>query len=576
MNREQLKKRIDTACGRIVADLVIKNCNVIDVYSHCITKSDIAICDGIIAGIGSYKGIKEIDAEGKYACAGFIDGHIHIESSYVSPEEFCKMTVPCGTSTVIADPHEIVNVSGFDGLDYMLKASENCALDIKYMLPSCVPATPYETSGAVIKASDMDKVISGNKVLGLGEFMNFVGVVNTDDDVLDKLIAADKVGKVVDGHSPSLKGKELSAYIGAGISTDHECSDVEEMNERISNGMYVLMREGSVCHNLRQLLKGVTQYNSSRCLLCSDDRQPKTMLTLGHLNNHLKICVEEGIDAITAIQMATINVAQCYRLYDRGAIAPGKKADIVLLDNLTDFSVSKMFINGKLVAEDGKYIPEINKFSIDTVRRSMFVKDFSREKLKTKITTGKANVIEIIPEEVITRKTTCNVKTDGKGNFIFEKDKDLAKIAIVERHKGTGNVAVGLLKGYGIKNGAVAISIAHDSHNIVCVGVSDTEMETAVNELIKQEGGIVLVNDGKVIDSMPMPIAGLMSDKSGEWVDKRLTSIHKKAYEILEVSRNFEPVMTLCFLSLAVIPEVKITDKGLFDVTQQKFIDLEA
>lgn len=576
MEKAELKKLIEVAAGRRKADLVIKNCKVVNVFSGKIVEGDVAISDKWIAGVGQYEGEQEIDAGGMYAAPCYIDSHIHIESSYVSPEELGKLLVPHGTSTIIADPHEIVNVCGIKGLDYMMEAAKNTALDIQYMLPSCVPSTPFENAGAVINAPEMEEPILRERILGLGEFMNSVGVINCDDGVLDKLMVAKKAGKLIDGHAPATFGKDLNAYSSARILADHECSTVEEMQDRIDNGMYVLLRQGSACHNLRTLLKGVTTENSRRCLLCSDDRQPKTILEDGHLDNHLKICVEEGIDAITAIRMATLNAAECFGLQDKGAIAPGYCADIVLLKDLVDFEAGQVILGGEVVAKDGVYLKEEEKYSIDSVKGSIVLKDFSADKFKMHLKSNHVNVIQILPGGVVTGKTTATVQLDEQGEFIYNPDEDIVKVAVVERHHGTGNVACAFLKGYGIKEGAVAISIAHDSHNIIVAGTSDAEMEAAVLHLKDQEGGIVLVKDLKVIESMPMPIAGLMSEKSGEWVKDKLTAIHDAARKELGIYGEVDPVMTLCFMSLPVIPDLKLTDEGLFDVTKFCFIPVEA
>lgn len=575
MEKEMLRKLIQTASGKIEADTVIKNCKVLDVFSGEFREGDIALCGDQIAGVGCYHGKTEIDAGGRYAVPGFIDSHIHIESSYLSPEELGRLLVPHGGTTIIADPHEIVNVCGIQGLDYMMQAAENTALDVQFMLPSCVPATPFENAGATVEAPQMEEPIKREKILGLGEFMNFPGVLSTDDAVLDKLLLAKKEGKLIDGHSPGLKGLELNGYAAARIQGDHECATVEDMKERLACGMYVLLREGSACHDLRTLLKGVTPENSRRCLLCSDDRQPKTILQEGHLDNHLRICVEEGLDAVTALRMATINAAECFRLYDRGAIAPGYRADIVLLDDLCGFHVDRVWVRGVLTAEGGEYLPDVTRHDISSVMGSVHLKDFSKEKFKMHLESSLVNVIEIMPGGVVTKKATAEIALDEQGEFIWSEDVDLVKVAVVERHKNTGNVACGFLKGYGIKEGAIALSIAHDSHNIIAVGVSDEEMEFAVRCLERQNGGIVLVKDGEVVESMPMPIAGLMSDQSGEWVAEKLVEIHKAAYEQLGINRSVEPVMTLCFMSLAVIPEIKLTDMGLFDVTSFSFIPVE-
>ncbi len=573
--KEKLKKLIDVAAGRIPADVVIKNCRIVNVFTGEISDGTIAFCEGHIAGIGDYEGQKEFDAEGRYAVPGFIDSHIHIESSYVRPEEIGRLLVPHGTSTIVADPHEIVNVCGIKGLDYMMEAAKRTALDIKYMLPSCVPAAPFEDAGAVIGAAEMEEPILREGILGLGEFMNFPGVINAADSDLEKIIIAKKAGKPIDGHVPGISGKELNAYASTGILTDHECSTVQEMKERLERGMYVLMRQGSACHNLRTLLKGLTPENSRRCLLCSDDRQPRTILHEGHLDNHLRICIDEGVDPVTAIRMATLNAAECYGLKDRGAIAPGYRADVVLLDDLKDFHVSRVWIGGELTAEEGRYLPEIEFYDTSSVKGSVVLKDFSAEKFKMHLKSNVINAIGILPGGVVTEKLAEKIELDKNGEFVRNPEVDLVKVAVVERHHGTGKAACGFLKGYGIKKGAIAVSVAHDSHNIIVVGISDEEMEFAVNSLARQEGGIVLVKEGKVIESMPLPIAGLMSEESGEWVEKKLTDIHEKAASELGISGEVEPVMTLCFMSLPVIPELKLTARGLFDVTSFSFIPVE-
>jgi adenine deaminase len=577
MNKEVLKNLIDVAAKRKPADLVIKNSKIVDVYNSSIIEGkDIAIANGYIVGIGDYEGENEVDAKGQYAAPGFIDGHIHIESSYVTPEEIGRLLVPHGTTTIIADPHEIVNVCGMDGMNYMLEAAKETKLDIKYMLPSCVPATPFENAGAVIDASTMQEPIKNKHIIGLGEFMDYPGVIGANDEVLNKLLVAINEGKIIDGHSPNLTGNELNAYAVARIHTDHECSTEQEMLERLSRGLYILLREGSACRDLRTLVKAVTKENSRRCLLCSDDRQPKTILEIGHLDNHLQICVEEGIDPITAIQMASLNAAECYNLKDRGAIAPGLRADIALLDNLIDFNASRVFIKGEVVAKDGAYLPKVYKSDISSVQGRFLVKDFSIDRLKLKLKSNHVNIIDILPGGVLTAKSTADVTLNDKGEFVNQPDQDIVKIAVVERHHNTGNVAVALLRGYGIKSGAAALSIAHDSHNIIVIGTNDEDMAFAVENLVEQGGGIILVQNQKVINHMSMVVGGIMSDQTGEWVNEKLSQIHEDAYNQLGINKEVEPVMTLCFMSLAVIPEIKITDMGLFDVTQFTFIPIEA
>ena len=578
MTKTELKNLIDAAAGRRKADLVIKNCKIVNVLSGEITSGEVAIFDGKIIGMGKteYDAAEVFDAQGKFLAPGFIDGHIHIESSYISPEQLGRIIIPCGTTTIIADPHEIANVCGLRGLRYMLDAAKRTKLNIVYAMPSCVPATPFEDSGAVLEAADMLELIDDENIFGLGEFMNVAGIINADDKALDKILLANKFGKMADGHAPKVTGKDLNAYLSAGIGGDHECTTVEEMHERIAKGMYVLIREGSACHNLKTLVKGVTPANSRRVLLCSDDCQPKTILELGHMNKNIKMCVEEGIDPITAIQMATVNVAESIGIIDRGEISIGSRADLVLLDDLKEFHVDKVWIDGELVAENGKYLPEIIPADFSSVRGSVKVKDFSVDSLKMHLASDKVNVIKILPGGVVSKKIIAEVNRDDSGDFIFNPAQDICKVAVIERHHATGKIGLGLLSGYGIKRGAVAVSVAHDSHNIIAAGVSNDEIFCAVDALIKMEGGMVLVKDGEVIASIPLPIAGLMSDISGEEMRENLDALHEKAHAELGISKDVEPVMTLTFMSLPVIPEIKLTARGLFDYETFSLIPIEA
>ena len=553
MNKEELSKLIKTAHGDIKADLVIKHVNLVNVFTAEIQEDvDIAISGKWIAGVGSYEGEKEIDGKGMYAAPGFIDCHIHIESSYLSPEELGRIIVPHGGTTIVADPHEIVNVCGIPGLDYI------------------------EDAGAIVKAEDMEEPLRRENVLGLAEFMNYPGVIGCADLDLDKIIAAKNLGgKVIDGHAPGVHGKDLTAYISAGIRDDHECESLLGMDERLRQGCYVMLRQGTVCHDLNNLVKGVSKGNSRRILLCSDDRQPKTILTLGHLDNSLRMCVEAGIDPIEAIRFATLNAAECFHMYDKGAIAPCYLADIVLLDDLKDFKVRKVFAKGELVAEDGKYLPSFSKEPIDSVSGSIHIGDFSKEKFKMRLKSDEVWAIEILPGGVLTKKVPVKVKLDKDGEFVFDEKQDIVKVAVVERHKGTGKVGCGFMKGYGLKRGAIALSVAHDSHNMIVVGTNDDDMAFAITSLAEQKGGIVLIEGGRIIESMPMPIAGIMSDQSGEWVMERLNAITEASRKHLEISEDVNPVMTLSFMSLCVIPEIKLTDRGLFDVPSFQFIPVE-
>ncbi|MBQ6131888.1 MAG: adenine deaminase [Selenomonadaceae bacterium] len=578
MTKAELKHLIDAAAGRIKADLVIKNCQIVNVLSGEISSGEVAIAGGKIIGMGNvaYDGKKIFDAGGKYLCPGFIDGHIHIESSYISPEQLGRIIVPRGTTSIIADPHEIANVCGLDGIRYMLEAAKHTKLNIIQAMPSCVPATPFEDAGAVIEAADMKELLGDKNIFGLGEFMNAPGIINCDDKVLDKILLAKNMGKLIDGHAPNLTGKNLNAYLSAGVGGDHECTTVEEMHERIAKGMYVLIREGSACHNLKTLVKGVNQKNSRRVLLCSDDCQPKTILELGHMDKNVRMCVEEGLDPITAIQLATINVAESIGIYDRGIIAVGAHADLILLDDLKTFHVDKVWIGGELVAENGKYLPEIIPADISSVRGSVRVKNFSVDRLKLNLTGGKVNVIGIEPGGVVTKKILADVQHDETGDFIFNPAQDICKVAVIERHHETGKIGLGLLGGYGIQRGAIAVSVAHDSHNIIAAGVSNEEIFCAVEALIKMEGGMVLVKNGKIISLIPLLIGGLMSDLSGEELKEQLDTLHEKAHAELGISASVEPVMTLTFMSLPVIPEIKLTARGLFDYDTFNFIPIEA
>lgn len=573
MDKKALKRLIDVAAGREPADLVLKNANVIDVYQAEMISGDLAIVDGKIAGInGEYQGKETIDLKGKIVAPGFIDPHIHVESSYVTPEEFSRLLVPHGTTTVLADPHEIVNVLGLSGLDYMIEAAKETALDIRYMMPSCVPATNMENAGAVIEAADMISSFEKKQVDGLAEFMNFPGVIHAQDEVLDKLLAAKERGLRIDGHSPMVFNEELNAYAAAGIANDHECSTVEELKDRIARGMYVFLREGSVTQNLRTLLNGVTDNNYQRCVLSADDLQAKTILEKGHLDNSIRICIEEGVSPLRAIQMATINAAQCCQLTDRGAIAPGLRADLVIFSDLAQPEIEATYIKGKLVAEKGTYLPTVKRILTEKVQSSVHIDKFQKEQLKLNLTSDKARAIEVIPQEALTNEAIVSVKRDDQGQFVFDPKQDVTKIAVIERHHNTGNAFVGLLKGYGVKKGAIGLSIAHDSHNLIVTGTNDEDMAAAVQALKEQEGGVVLIESGKIIGNMALPIAGLMSDLTGEEVAQQEAEINRLAHEVLGVSNNVDPIMTLGFMSLAVIPNLKITDIGLVDVTKFEIV----
>ena len=576
MNKDSLKRLIDVANGKKKADLVLKNGSIVDVCSGKIFKADLAVAEGYIAGFGEYDGEVEVDIEGKYISPGLMDAHIHIESSYCTPEEFGRMVVPHGTTTVIADPHEMVNVCGIKGFHYMQEAAKNTCLSVKYMMPSCVPATKMEDAGYVISAEDMADDIVSKDVPGLGEFMDYNAIIENDDIALDKLVLAKNHGKIVDGHSPNLFGKALNAYACAGIDTDHECSTLEEMEDRLERGIYVQLRQGSACHNLGALIPGINEFNFRRCLLCSDDRQPKTIFEDGHLEYHLKTLVNAGISPVMALAMATVNVSDCYGLKDRGMIVPGKRADLVIFENLKDFKVSSVYILGEEVARDGEYLKELKKHDFTDVSNTVHLDNFKKEMLQMWLKSDEVYAIEMIAGGVLSKKTKIKIKRDENGLFVFDKNIDACKCAVIERHHNTGKVGLGIIKGYGIQSGAIAASVAHDSHNIICIGVNDDEMNLAIENVKQNGGGFALVKDGKLIESLSLPVAGLMSDLSGEEVSKKLLSLHKKAVVELGVNESLEPVMSLTFMSLIVIPELKLTARGLFDIFENRFIDIEA
>ena len=577
MQKKELQRLINVSRGRYRADLRITNCHIVDVFNKEIFDSDIYIVDGLIAGFGEPwfpEAHEVVDAKGMYVVPGFIDSHLHIESSHLSPAEFSRLVVPCGTTTAIADPHEIVNVCGLDGFEYMLRATENLPLSVFLQVPSCVPCTPYENSGAKIGPEEIKKVINNPRVLGLGEVMDFVGVCAAKDEVMDKLLVAKKAGKMIDGHYLGFEPR-LDAYCAAGISTDHECSSANEMLDRIRRGMYVLMRQGTACHDLVNLLKGMNGRNTDRCLMCTDDCAAKTMVEIGHIDNNVRMAIAEGVDPITAICMATVNAANCYRLDDRGAIAPGRRADFLLLSSLDkDFRVEEVYTEGKHVASGHKYLVSPVHAPIDKVSGSMNVKGLRAERFELKLKSPHVRVMKVRPGSVVTEQTDAWVDLDKNGVWRRNKE-DIVKIAVVERHHGTGNVGLGLIKGLNLKGGAIATSIAHDSHNIIVAGDNDIDMDHAVHKLIRMGGGMVVVKGGKILESVQHEIAGLMTDLHGEVVAQKLASIIETARRELGISVGMDPFMTLCFMSLVVIPEIKITDMGLFDIKKYEFVPLE-
>ncbi|MDW7671447.1 MAG: adenine deaminase [Bacillota bacterium] len=570
--KDQLRSRIRVASGKKKAALVLKNARVVNVFTSEIIEGDVAIQDGIIAGIGTYEGEQEMDLQGQYLAPGLIDAHMHLESAMVAPAEFARAVVPRGTTTIVADPHEIANVAGIQGIEYILKATENIPLQVYIMLPSCVPTTTFENAGAVLTASDLAPLYQHKRVLGLAELMDYPGVVDAEEFILDKIVGAGD--RLIDGHGPNIKDKELMAYAASGIQTEHECSTVEEMVNRLRLGMYVLIREGSAARNLRDLVQAVTRENVRRCLFCTDDKHPEDLLTRGHIDNNLRLAVEEGIDPIAAISMATINTAECYGLKHLGAVAPGYQADLVVFDNLKDFKACKVFSRGKLVAVEGKPLFESAPQDSSMVTNSVNIPVITDQDLCLNLKTDIVNIIEVLPHTLVTRKTVRKVNFEN-GCFTYHKSLDIIKLAVIERHHATGNIGLGLVEGFGLKNGAIAITIGHDSHNLIVIGDNDRDMLAAIGEIKYVGGGITLCSGGNILATLPLPIAGLMSDRPLETVRESLEEMIQMAWKKLSISREIDPFMMLSFLSLPVIPEIKLTDMGLFDVQQFKFIDIQ-
>lgn len=570
---------IDRATNKKNPDMVFKSANIVNVFTHEIVKGDVAIHNGIIVGVGEYTGRINIDMRGKFLSPGFIDSHVHIESSMLSPEEFCKVIVPRGTTTVIVDPHEIANVCGLDGIEYILNSTESLPLNTYVMLPSCVPATNFENSGAILNDDDLKKYINHKRVLGLGEMMNYPGVIYKDKNIFDKLNLAYENNKFIDGHAPSLKGLKLNAYILSGIKTDHECSTVDEMLEKLRLGMYVMMREASAAKDLKNLIKGVDKYNYQRILLCTDDKHPKDLLKKGHIDYSVKLCIENNIDIISAIQMATINAARCYNLKDIGAIAPGYKADIIVMDNLENLHINEVYKDGILVARGNIPLFEVKKKIPSKVLKTVHLDKINNDDLQIyfeeKEGKEKVNLISLKPHSLITEKEIEEIEIKNN-KFQFDINKDILKIVVIERHKNTGNIGIGLLKNFQLKNGAIAMTIAHDSHNLIVVGDNDEDMINAANQVIDMDGGIAISSFNKILESLELKIGGLMSDKDIEYVNYKLTNLIDIAYNRLKVNKEMDPFLILSFLALPVIPEIKITDKGLFDVEKFDFIKLNS
>lgn len=554
---------IAVAAGREKADLVLKNAKYLNVFSNEFLCGDIAVANGLIAGVGKYDGKTEIDVSGKLVLPGFIDAHIHLESSMVTPAEFAKAVVAHGTTTVITDPHEITNVMGIDGVEYMIQASQNLPIDVHFMMPSCVPATEIDESGAELDCKDIDLYLDNKKVLGLAEMMNYVGVINGDKNVLSKIVTSQAHHKKIDGHAPELSGNDLNAYIAAGVYSDHECSTFENALEKLRKGQFIMIREGTAAHNLKALMPLLTQQYYSRCMFATDDKHPSDLLHGGHIDYIVKQALKNGADPIVALKTATHHAARYFLLNNKGAIASGYLADIVVVDNLEDFNVETVFKRGKLVF-DG----EVKDFSAPTVDEKLAEKCFDTFRLDSVTPSsfkvdGKLGLIGLVGGELLTR----NLGTADK----IDVENDILKIACIERHKGTNHIGVGYVKGYSLKSGAVATSVAHDSHNIITVGCNDDDIAVAVNAIKDSKGGIAVVENGKIKALLELPIAGLMSDEPLTTVNEKLENAKLSAYE-LGADKSIDPFMTLSFLSLPVIPSLRITTKGVFDAENWKML----
>ena len=559
---EKKRKLIRVARGQEPADLVIKNANYLNVFSNNFQFGDIAISDGLIAGMGEYSGKTEFDVQGKIVLPGFIDAHIHLESSLVSPAEFAKAVVRHGTTTVVTDPHEIANVMGVDGIRYMLEATENLPIDVRFMLPSCVPCSEMDESGADLDYLAIDELYDHPRVLGLAEMMNYVGVINGVPDVIAKILGSQAHHKKIDGHAPGLSGKDLCAYVAAGVYSDHECDNCQNALAKLQLGQFIMIREGTAAQNLRALLPLLNRQYYDRCLFATDDKHPSDLLHLGHIDYIIKECISFGVDPVIAVKVASHNAARYFLMNNKGAIAPGYLADLVVTDDFRNLNILRVYKKGKLVF-DGKDVvetpsviePDLQAKALDTFRLApVSAKNFS---------SGKLPLIGLIPHEIVTENRGFADRADPA--------KDILKIAVVERHKNTGHIGMGYLTGFGLKKGAIATSIAHDSHNIIVIGADDNDIAFAVNRIREQRGGITVVENGKALADLPCPVAGLMSDKSLTETNDLLENA-KAAARSLGVSADVDPFMTLSFMSLPVIPSLKVTTHGVFDVDHWQYV----
>ncbi len=570
--KEQLKSLIQKARGQEKSELVLKNANIINVFTSEIIKSNVAIDNGIIVGIGDYSGHKEIDLQGAFLSPGFVDSHVHIESSMSSPSQFAKVIVARGVTSIIADPHEIANVKGLDGIRYIIDESKKSPLDVYIALPSCVPATKFENSGAILLAEDLATLLNEKSVICLGEMMDYPGVINADDQILDKLVLAKDM--IIDGHGPMISGKDLNAYVVAGVKTEHESSTLKEAEERLRLGMYILLREGSAARDLRNLISLVNKDNLRRFLFCTDDKHPEDLIREGTIDFNIKLAIEAGLDPIDAIRIATINACECYGLKKKGAVAPGYKADLVVIGDLNKMNISMVFKDGKLVAKNSKALFDPQPYLPEYMKNSVKIANIKLKDLDLYIKGKSANVIGVISDSLVTDRLVLGV--DSKDGIFKYSNNDILKLVVVERHKGTGNIGIGLIKGFQIENGAIGSTIAHDSHNILVVGDNDQDILKVIKELEKIGGGITIVSNGAVLKSLPLEIGGIMTSGDIHNTNSTLKEMMQISYDLLKVNPKIDPFMTLAFMALPVIPKLKLTDIGLFDVEEFNFIDIES
>lgn len=575
MNKETYIKNIKASSKQIPCDLVIKNITVIDVFQNSTFVSDVAIHGKYIVGLGKYSGLNEIDGTGKYICPGLIDGHAHIESSLLTPREYYKTALLHGITSIIVDPHEIANVLGVEGINLMINLSKNIPLDFYFMLPSCVPATPFENSGAILNSSDLKPLYNNEKVLGLAEIMDIQSVINCESDMINKLYDAYKNNVIIDGHGAGFDIDKLNTYATSYIKTDHECHTYDELIERVRRGMYVHIREGTVAKNLKELIKGVSIHNSRKLCLCTDDKHIDDLLKQGSIDNSIRLCIKNGLNPEISIQMATLNPAECYGLKTKGAIAPGYIADFLILDSLHDFKISSVYKNGFLVVKNNSLINKTDDSFEINVKTTINIPNLTKKHFNISLQNKSViNVIEIIPNSLKTNHIKIDVSTlSNQSEFTPCTEKDLLKIGVIERHNNTKNIGLGVVKGLKLNSGAIATTIAHDSHNLIVCGTNDDDMILACNKIKEIGGGIVIVNEGNLISHLKLEIGGLITNRSTEEVINDLSKLHLEIKKLCP-SINFNPFLTLSFLSLPVIPEVKITDKGVFDVNNFKFINV--